>query len=129
MVSTTKKVDVKKLLSKYSIVLILIVIMAICAIANDRFLTLNNLINVCRQQSVIIIIAFGEMALIICGQLDLSCGAVIALSGCLSVYTYKATQNILLAFLVAVVVAVFLGIPYWKKKIAERRASVPKEVS
>lgn len=110
MVSTTKKVDVKKLLSKYSIVLILIVIMAICAIANDRFLTLNNLINVCRQQSVIIIIAFGEMALIICGQLDLSCGAVIALSGCLSVYTYKATQNILLAFLVAVVVAVFVNL-------------------
>jgi inositol transport system permease protein len=110
MVSTTKKVDVKKLLSKYSIVLILIVIMAICAIANDRFLTLNNLINVCRQQSVIIIIAFGEMALIICGQLDLSCGAVIALSGCLSVYTYKATQNILLAFAVAVVVAVFVNL-------------------
>lgn len=110
MVSTTKKVDVKKLLSKYSIVLILIVIMAICAIANDRFLTLNNLINVCRQQSVIIIIAFGEMALIICGQLDLSCGAVIALSGCLSVYTYKSTQNILLAFAVAVVVAVFVNL-------------------
>ena len=34
-----------------------------------------------------------------------------------------------LKLLTAVVVAVFLGIPYWKKKIAERRASVPKEVS
>ena len=85
---TESKFDYRKILSKYSIVLVLIVIMIACTFANSSFLTANNLINVCRQQSVIIILAFGEMILIICGQLDLSCGSVIALSGVLSVMTY-----------------------------------------
>lgn len=66
---TENKFDYRKILSKYSIVLVLIVIMIACTFANSSFLTANNLINVCRQQSVIIILAFGEMILIICGQL------------------------------------------------------------
>lgn len=107
--NTGKKIDFRKILSKYGIILILIVIMIACTFANRSFLTVNNLINVCRQQSVIIILAFGEMALIICGQLDLSCGSVIALAGVLSVSTYKSTQSMLLAFLVAIVVAVFVN--------------------
>ena len=78
---TGKSLDFKKIISKYGIILILIVIMIACTVANSSFLTSNNLINVCRQQSVIIILAFGEMALIICGHLDLSCGSVIALAG------------------------------------------------
>lgn len=108
--SIGKSTDVKKLFSKYSIILILILIMVVCTFANRSFLSASNLINVCRQQSVTIIIAFGEMALIICGQLDLSCGAVIALAGCLSVSTYKASGNMLLAFAVAIGVAVFVNL-------------------
>ncbi len=107
----TKKVfDYKKILSKYSIVLVLLVIMFACTLINSSFLTANNLINVCRQQSVIIILAFGEMILIICGHLDLSCGSVIALAGVLSVSTYKSTGSMLLAFLVAIVVS--LGVNF-----------------
>ncbi len=34
-----------------------------------------------------------------------------------------------LKLLTALVVAIFLGIPYWKRKIAERRSTAPKEVS
>ena len=102
----TKSFDFRKILQKYSIVLVLIVIMIACTIANSSFLTANNLINVCRQQSVIIILAFGEMILIICGHLDLSCGSVIALAGVLSVSSYKATHSMLLAFVVAIAVSV-----------------------
>ena len=101
---------VKKLLSKYSIVLIRVAIMVACTIASESFLTPRNLINVLRQQSVTIIIAFGEMALIICGQLDLSCGSVIALAGVLSVMNYKAVGNMPLAFLVAIAIAICVNI-------------------
>ena len=103
---TESKFDYRKILSKYRHLLVLIVIMIACTFANSSFLTANNLINVCRQQSVIIILAFGEMILIICGQLDLSCGSVIALSGVLSVMTYKSTQSMALAFIVAIAVSV-----------------------
>lgn len=102
--------DAKKALSKYSIILILIFIMIVCTIANSSFLTMNNLLNVIRQQSVTIILAFGEMALIICGQLDLSCGSAVAFAGVLSVYTYKGSANMLAAFGVAIVVALGVNI-------------------
>ena len=100
----------KKILSKYSIVIVLIAIMAACTVANKNFLTTTNLINVLRQQSVTIILAFGEMMLIICGQLDLSCGSVIAFAGVLSVMNYKSVGSMGLAFAVAIAVAVAVNI-------------------
>lgn len=105
----TRTFDLKRFLSKYSLVVILAVIMLICALANGNFLTPKNLINVCRQQSVCILLAFGEMALIICGQLDLSAGSVVAFAGVLSVLSYKSTGSLLLAFAVAVAVAMFVN--------------------
>lgn len=105
----TPGANAKKLLSKYSIILILIIIMAVCTLVNSSFLTPSNMRNVFRQQSVTIILALGEMALIICGQLDLSSGSVIALAGVLSVTSYKATGNMLLAFTVAIAVSLFVN--------------------
>ena len=58
-----ESISEKKLLSKYSIILVLVVIMVICSVANSNFLTKNNLLNVFRQQSVTIILDFGEIAL------------------------------------------------------------------
>lgn len=105
----TKKVNFRKIISKYSIILILTIIMVMCTIADSNFLTVNNLLNVCRQQSVTIIVALGEMALIICGALDLSAGSVIAFSGVLSVMSYKATGSMLLAFAVAILISLFIN--------------------
>jgi len=101
-----KSFNIKKILSKYSLVLILVIIMAICAMANSNFLTASNLINVFRQQSVFILLAFGEMVLIICGQLDLSSGSTVALAGILSVMSYKSTGSMSIGFAVAIAVAV-----------------------
>jgi inositol transport system permease protein len=65
-----------------------------------------NLTNILRQQTVIVILSFGAMLLIVGGMIDLSIGAVLALSGCMSIIVYKAVPNILLAFVVAIAVAV-----------------------
>ncbi len=100
------KRDFHKILSKYSLVLILIVFMAVCAIANKHFLKPDNLLNVARQQSVILIIAFGEMLLITAGLLDLAAGAVVALAGVLAVSAYHVTHSITATFAVAIGVSV-----------------------
>lgn len=105
----TSEFKARKTLSKYSLVIILLVFMTICSLVNENFLTPTNLINVMRQQSVVIILAFGEMVLFICGMLDLSCAAVLAFSGVLSVSAYKAVPNLLVAFGVAIGVAVICG--------------------
>nr|WP_315025240.1 ABC transporter permease [uncultured Aminipila sp.] len=76
----------------------------------DNFFSPGNLTNIGRQLAVATILAYGEMLLIISGMLDLSAGAVLALSGVLSVSFYKTTGSLLGAFMVAIVVAVACNI-------------------
>ena len=93
-------------LQKFSIYIVLVVLFIACSFISPYFLQSNNLINVARQLSVGILIAYGEMLLIISGFLDLSVGSVLALSGVLSVSVYKSTQSFTAAIAVALAVAV-----------------------
>lgn len=63
-----------------------------------------------KQLAVSTILAYGEMLLIISGMLDLSSGAVLALSGVISIITYKSTGSLVLAVIVAIAVAVVCNI-------------------
>ncbi len=95
---------------KYSIFIVLFAMIFLCSFLNPNFLSANNLSNIMKQLAVSIILAYGEMLLIISGMLDLSSGAVLALSGVLSIMTYKATGSLVLAVIVAIVVAVVCNI-------------------
>jgi len=106
----TKNSVYRRIMERYSLVLILVVFMLACSFLNETFMTKTNMLNVLRQQSVIIILAIGEMILIISGMLDLSAGSVLALSGVLSVSTFKATGSMPLAIGVGIGVAVFCNI-------------------
>ena len=97
-------------LQKFSIYIVLVVLFIACSIISPYFLQSSNLINVTRQLCVGILIAYGEMLLIISGFLDLSVGAVLALSGVLSVSVYKSTGSMLIAIAVALAVAVACNI-------------------
>ena len=92
--------------TKYSIIMVLMLLFVVCSFLNSNFLTWGNLTNISRQISVTTILAFGETILIICGLLDLSSGSVVAFAGTLSVLAYKATGSMPLAILVSVAVAV-----------------------
>ncbi|MDF2484078.1 MAG: permease component of ribose/xylose/arabinose/galactoside ABC-type transporter [Herbinix sp.] len=91
---------------KYSIFIVLFVMIFLCSFLNKNFLSPNNVSNIMKQLAVSTILAYGEMLLIISGMLDLSSGAVLALSGVISIITYKTTGSLLLAVIVAIVVAV-----------------------
>lgn len=101
-----KKANLSNVFSKYGIYFVLIILFIACSLISPYFLQSTNLINVARQLCVGLLIAYGEMILIISGFIDLSVGSVLALAGCLSVATYKSTQNMLLAVLVALLVGV-----------------------
>lgn len=62
------------------ILLVLILIMTI--LKGDKFLSVNNFMNILRQQSIIGLMALGVMSTIITGGTDLSGGSVIALCSC-----------------------------------------------
>lgn len=91
---------------KYGIALVFVCLIIIGSIINPYFLTVKNVTNVLRQISVMGVLALAEMILIISGQIDLSLGAVIALSGMVSVSAYLSTGSLFVAILVALLVSV-----------------------
>jgi inositol transport system permease protein len=74
------KQKLAKFISQYSIVLILLGMMAILTIFEPRFLTAMNLINVVRQITLIAIVGFGATMIIITTGIDLSSGSIIGLA-------------------------------------------------
>jgi len=95
---------------RYSIYFVLVALIVISSLVNSNFFSAQNISNVARQISVTTILAFGETMLIICGLLDLSSGSVLALSGLLSVASYKATGSMTLAIVVAIAIAVLCNL-------------------
>ena len=71
----------KNYLSKYGILIALLVICVILSIATPYFFTVQNLVIVLRQVSVNGILAIGVTFVIIVGGIDLSLGSVVALTG------------------------------------------------
>ena len=108
------KLDIRKLysdmMSKYSIYFILIIMIIVSSFLNSNFLTFANFSNISSQLAVTTILACGATMLIISGMIDLSCGSVLALAGVLSVASYKATNNMILAILVAIIVGVICNL-------------------
>ncbi|MFT4146766.1 MAG: ABC transporter permease [Mobilitalea sp.] len=103
MLSKFKNTPAKE---KYSIFIVLFVMIFLCSIMNKNFLSAVNLSNIMKQLAVSTILAYGEMLLIISGMLDLSSGAVLALSGVLSISAYQATGSLAIAVVVGISVAV-----------------------
>lgn len=64
--------------------------------ASDKFLTIQNWINVARQISTNAVISIGVMSAILISGIDLTVGSVIALSGCVSVKLIENGMPILL---------------------------------
>lgn len=108
------KLDIRKLysdmMSKYSIYFILIIMIIVSSFLNSNFLTFANFSNISSQLAVTTILACGATMLIISGMIDLSCGSVLALAGVLSVASYKTTNNMILAILVAIIVGVICNL-------------------
>ncbi|MDR1832732.1 MAG: ABC transporter permease [Fusobacteriaceae bacterium] len=97
------------ILSKYSIFAILVTVFVVSSFLNRNFLSVMNLTNILRQNSVVAILAFGETMLIIAGLIDLASGAVLALAGVFSIAVWKATGNMPLALSVALATGVVMN--------------------
>lgn len=70
-------------LAKYSYVFILLLIFLIMSFATDKFLTVDNLLNVARQSSMLLIMALGmTMAMLLGRGVDMSLGAIVSISSC-----------------------------------------------
>ncbi|GAA1700392.1 ABC transporter permease [Microbacterium sediminicola] len=96
--------------SRFSIYIILALVVIIASVLSPNFLNSDNIFNVLRQVAVITILAYGAMTLIIGGMIDLSAGAVMAFAGVVSVLVYKATDNMVIAVLAAVAIGLICNL-------------------
>ncbi len=87
----------------------LILLFVILAIASPAFLTERNLSTVVRQTAVINIIALGMTLIIITSGIDLSVGAILALSGFLGAKAMESGQPIPVAILIGVATGLTCG--------------------
>ncbi|MBQ9047212.1 MAG: ABC transporter permease [Solobacterium sp.] len=115
-------------LRKYILYIIMIVIGAATTCVNARFLSINNFVNILRSVSIQGVLACGVTMILVSGNIDLSFGSMIGLTGVIIGYGGKFFQtlgmsptpaciiSILIAFAVATVIGLINGyfVSKWK---------------
>jgi len=92
------------------IFLSLVLICIFLSFSSEYFLTVNNLLNVIRQVSIIAIIAIGATFVIITGGIDLSVGSIVAVIGVVVAMSVQAGINVWISFLIGILGGVLIGL-------------------
>lgn len=104
----------------YMSLVAVIIIFIVFSFASPYFLKMSNVMNIFLQTATVAIVAIGQGMLIITGQVDLSLGYQVCLTGCVFAYMMKFQNwNPVAAILLAVVIGCVAGaangflVAYW----------------
>ena len=98
-------------ISKCMVYIIFLVVLSLFAIfIGGSFFSLNNILNIIRQTAVVSMIAVTMTFVIAIGEIDLSVGSTIGLSGLMAALGLQSTDNIPLAILAALAVGLVVGL-------------------
>lgn len=90
---------------------VLVILCVVVALATDKFLTPSNIISVLRQISINTYIALGMTLIIILGHIDLAVGAIVAMSGTLTVgFVVNQGLPISVAIAAGIIIGVVAGL-------------------
>jgi ribose transport system permease protein len=69
---------------------VILLMMIVCTVFSDKYLTLGNIVNIIQQNAVLLIVALGATLVLLSEGIDLSLGSVLTLSGvnCVIVMLY-----------------------------------------
>lgn len=110
MEAKTNKINVKELLLKYNAILILVVLIIASAFLSPVFLTANNIFNILRQNTAILLISLGMLFVVLTGGIDLSVGSIAAVGGMMLSQTLVLWNfSSLLGLVVSIVITLFVG--------------------
>jgi ribose/xylose/arabinose/galactoside ABC-type transport system permease subunit len=104
------KVDVKRVLKNYGILIAFLAVCAILAVLSPVFLTKSNILNIVKQSSVFGIMAVGMTFVILTGGIDLSVGSILALAGAVAAGLLKAGAPLSLVILASLGIGAALGL-------------------
>lgn len=101
-----KKWDLKIFIKKNNMYLIFVILLVACIFLSEDFLTVNNIINIGRQQAGLIIISMGLLYVIETGGIDLGSGAIMALSSVMVTFCLTTHE---IGMFAAIVIPLLLG--------------------
>jgi inositol transport system permease protein len=87
--STRRRTSLLEILSRFSALIFLVILVLAFALLRPNFLTPLNVWNIVRQSSITGLIAIGMTFVILTGGIDLSVGSILGLAGIVTAYLYK----------------------------------------
>ncbi|MBA3643408.1 MAG: ABC transporter permease [Chloroflexia bacterium] len=103
-------IDLRDILARYGTLIALVLLVIVATVLSPRFLTTANLMNVLRQTSIVGVLGIGMTFVILTAGIDLSVGAILAVSVVLLGGTLERTGNIWLAIAIAPAAGMAIGL-------------------
>lgn len=92
------------------VVISLLLLMGLFSLTSQYYLTTGNLLNIARQTAVVAVLGVGMTLVIICAEIDVSVGSVMALSAVLAAMTLESGFGWLSASFVALAAGTLVGL-------------------
>ncbi len=96
-------------------------IIILISLVNPSFFTMNNLLNVARQLSIKGILSLGMLLVILSGEIDLSVGAVLCITGLFTAAAQNAGLNLFYSMLISLgagaLIGLFMGVLVVKRNL------------
>jgi len=105
-----KHLNLKNIMKKYGILLILLFLCIFMWVLTPHFLTVTNLVNIVRQMSIIGIIAIGVTPVIITKGIDLSSGSLVAMVSVMVASFAQGNYPIIVPIAIAVGIGLLGGL-------------------
>jgi ribose transport system permease protein len=99
-----------ELLKKYNLIVLLLLFMTIGSLLSPKFLSVQNLLNLLQQSSVVGIVALGMTFVIIVAGIDLSVGSILALSCMTVAMMVSSGMNSFLSIIFSILAGCVLGL-------------------
>lgn len=99
-----------KVLTKNYLFIFLCLLIVFCSFLSDKFLTFDNMSNILLQNSVIAILALGQLMVVITGGIDLSVGSIAALASVLSAMLLGMGFDPILTIILVMVLMAIAGL-------------------
>ena len=105
----TVSTNIRDLVSRYGIVIVLIALVVFFSIMSPAFLTADNIFNILRQVAIVGIVAVGMTMVLLTGGIDLSVGSIIGVAGVLAATLMLQGVHPVWASLITLAVSTLLG--------------------
>ncbi|GEK32987.1 ABC transporter permease [Kurthia sibirica] len=102
-------VAIKAILKKYNLFFIFIAFILIGSLLSDQFLSVQNILNLLQQSSFVGIVSIGMTFVILVAGIDLSVGAILALTGMFVSILLNTGMNPFMAITLTIAFGAFLG--------------------